>query len=159
MDCNIRWMIRRDMSEVLEIENKSFREPLDEDDFLKYLRHRHCVGMVAESIPSDEEILIGDYQYNVLGFMIYQLYKERLDIIDFAVHPDYCRAGVGTELFNKLTSKLSSDRRTSLVFPVSEYCDDGLLFLKKMRCICEDFHRDDGEYTYIMKFRHEWVQV
>lgn len=166
MNCHIRWMIRKDMSEVLDIESKSFRNSMDEDEFLKLLRSRLCIGMVAESIHSDEEVLTAKCQTawgrpyknkysDVLGFMIYELSRPHLTIIDFAIHPDYRRLGIGTELFNRLTSKLD-DRRTSLLFPVSEYSDEGLLFLRKMGCVCEDFSRDAGEYTYLMKFRNEW---
>ncbi len=42
---HIRWMIRRDMAAVLEIENQSFEYAWSEDDFIRCLRqtqlHRH----------------------------------------------------------------------------------------------------------------------
>src|SRR5690606_11527131 len=45
---HIRWMIRRDMPEVLQIEKASFEFPWYEDDFIRCLRQRNCIGMVAE---------------------------------------------------------------------------------------------------------------
>ena len=45
---HIRWMIRRDMPEVLSIENESFEFPWSEEDFIRCLRQRNCIGMVAE---------------------------------------------------------------------------------------------------------------
>ena len=45
---HIRWMIRRDMPEVLQIEAASFEFPWLEDDFIRCLRQRNCIGMVAE---------------------------------------------------------------------------------------------------------------
>ncbi|MEK6238743.1 MAG: ribosomal-protein-alanine N-acetyltransferase RimI, partial [Planctomycetales bacterium] len=45
---HIRWMIRRDMPEVLAIENSSFEFPWSEEDFLRSLQQRNCIGMVAE---------------------------------------------------------------------------------------------------------------
>ena len=45
---HIRWMIRRDMPEVLAIEHASFEYPWCEEEFLRVLRQRNCIGMVAE---------------------------------------------------------------------------------------------------------------
>ena len=45
---HIRWMIRRDMTEALAIEADSFEFPWCENDFLRCLRQRNCIGMVAE---------------------------------------------------------------------------------------------------------------
>jgi len=45
---HIRWMIRRDMPEVLEIEDRSFEFSWSEEDFIRCLRQRNCIGMVAE---------------------------------------------------------------------------------------------------------------
>ncbi|MDA8746115.1 ribosomal-protein-alanine N-acetyltransferase RimI, partial [Rubripirellula amarantea] len=57
---HIRWMIRRDMPAVLAIENKSFEFSWTEEDFIRCLRQRNCIGMVAEE--NDQ----------VVGFMIYE---------------------------------------------------------------------------------------
>ena len=45
----IRWLIRRDMPEVLGIENDSFEYAWKEEDFLCCLRQRNCIGLVSES--------------------------------------------------------------------------------------------------------------
>src|SRR4051812_2604533 len=45
---HIRWMIRRDMAEVLEIERSAFEFPWFEEEFIRCLRQRNCIGMVAE---------------------------------------------------------------------------------------------------------------
>ena len=60
----IRWMIRRDMQSVLYIENESFQYPWSEEDFIRVLRQRDTIGMVAER----------DGQ--VAAFMIYELHKN-----------------------------------------------------------------------------------
>src|SRR5690348_3144654 len=62
---HIRWMIRRDMPEVLQTEQHSFEFPWTEEDFLRCLRQRNCIGMVAEQ---------GE---KVVGFMIYELHKAK----------------------------------------------------------------------------------
>ena len=61
---HIRWMIRRDMPSVLGIEQSCFEFAWNEDDFIRCLRQRNCIGMVAEI---DDEIV---------GFMIYETAQE-----------------------------------------------------------------------------------
>ena len=41
---HIRWMIRRDMPEVLAIESQSFEFPWSEEDFINCLRQRPALG-------------------------------------------------------------------------------------------------------------------
>ena len=67
MRVHIRWMIRRDMPEVLAIElPKALTSCWCEEEFLRVLRQRNCIGMVAE---------VGE---QVVGFMIYELHKNKL---------------------------------------------------------------------------------
>src|SRR5712691_8745322 len=99
---HIRWMIRRGMPEVLQTEQESFEYSWTEEDFLRCLRQRNCIGMVAEQ---------GE---KVVGFMIYELHKSKLHILNFAVCPACRRAGVGHQMIAKLISKLSSHRRTKI---------------------------------------------
>src|SRR5215472_4153833 len=105
---HIRWMIRRDMPEVLQTEQESFEYAWSEEDFLHCLRQHNCIGMVAEQ---------GE---KVVGFMIYELHKSKLHILNFAVHPSVRHCGVGTQMVAKLISKLSSHRRTRITFEVRE---------------------------------------
>jgi GNAT superfamily N-acetyltransferase len=95
---HIRWMIRRDIPEVMQIENESFEFPWFEEDFIRALRQRNCIGMVVEH----DEL--------VVGFMIYELYKDRLHILNLAVGKQWRRHGVGTSMVNKLVGKLSDQR-------------------------------------------------
>ena len=105
---HIRWMIRRDMPDVLRTETESFDYAWTEEDFLRCLRQRNCIGMVAE------------HNDRVVGFMIYELHKNKLHILNFAVHPGYRRFGVGAQMVAKLISKLSSHRRTRITLEVRE---------------------------------------
>ena len=95
INVHIRWMIRRDMPEVLSIEQSSFEFPWSEEDFIRCLRQRNCIGMVAE------------YDERVVGFMIYELHKDQLHVLNFSVRPDVRRRGVGMQMVNKLVGKLS----------------------------------------------------
>src|SRR5262245_4159006 len=118
---HIRWMIRRDMPEVLRTEHDSFEFSWTEEDFLRCLRQRNCIGMVAEQ---------GE---RVCGFMIYELHKAKLHILNFAVHPRCRRLGVGAQMVSKLISKLSSHRRTKITLEVRETNLPAQLFFRAHR--------------------------
>ncbi|MFZ5831083.1 MAG: ribosomal protein S18-alanine N-acetyltransferase, partial [Planctomycetota bacterium] len=105
---HIRWMIRRDMPEVLAIERSCFEFPWLDDDFVRCLRQRNCIGMVAE------------HEDRVVGFMIYELHKSRIHVLNFAVAPDFRRRGVGWQMAAKLIGKLSVQRRNRIVLEVRE---------------------------------------
>src|SRR5688572_12625557 len=90
----IRWLIRRDMAEVLEIERACFQHAWTEEDFLACLRQRNCIGMVAE------------HDHRIVGFMIYELHKSKLRIMNFAVAPGASRQGVGSQMVRRLIDKL-----------------------------------------------------
>ena len=89
----IDWMIRRDMAAVLQIEAESFPDhPWTEQDFVNCLRHRNRIGMMAR---------IGS---GTVGFMIYELDKQRIDVLNFAVAADCRRRGVGRQMVAKLAA-------------------------------------------------------
>ncbi|MCA9234992.1 MAG: ribosomal protein S18-alanine N-acetyltransferase [Planctomycetales bacterium] len=143
---HIRWMIRRDMEEVLSIEQHSFEFPWFEEDFIRCLRQRNCIGMVAE------------HGERVVGFMIYELHKTRLHILNFAVAPEFrCRA-VGRQMVDKLVSKLSSQRRTRITLEVRETNLPAQLFFKQLgfraTMVLRSFYEDSPEDAYMMQFRH-----
>jgi ribosomal-protein-alanine N-acetyltransferase len=140
-------MIRRDMPEVLAIEAKSFEFPWSEDDFIRCLRQRNCIGMVAER---DER---------VVGFMIYELHKNRLHILNFAVHPEFRRNGVGSQMALKLVGKLSPQRRSRILLEVRETNLDAQLFFRDLGfraiSVLRDFYDDTIEDAYLMEFHHD----
>ena len=140
---HIRWMIRRDMPDVLEIETKSFEFPWSEEDFIRCLRQRNCIGMVAEC---DEQIV---------GFMIYELHRTRLHILNFAVHPEFRRFGVGAQMANKLIGKLSYQRRTRILLEVRETNLAAQLFFRsagfRAVSVLRDFYHDTAEDAYLME--------
>jgi ribosomal-protein-alanine N-acetyltransferase len=141
----IRWLIRRDMDEVLSIERGSFQFPWTEEEFLCCLRQRNCIGTVAE------------LDHKIVGFMIYELHKAKLHILNFAVAPEFRRMGVGKQMVLRLIDKLSQQRRNEILLDLRESNLDGQLFFRTqgfravrvVRC-----HYDDtAEDAYIMQFR------
>jgi ribosomal-protein-alanine N-acetyltransferase len=142
---HIRWMIRRDMPEVLLTERSSFDFAWSEEDFLRCLRQRNCIGMVAE------------HGEKVVGFMIYELHKNKLHILNFAVHPQWRRAGVGAQKVSKLISKLSSHRRTRITLEIRETNLTAQLFFRKQEFkatrVVRGFYEDSGEDAFVMEYR------
>ena len=142
---HIRWMIRRDMPEVLQTEQESFEYSWTEEDFLRCLRQRNCIGMVAEQ---------GE---RVVGFMIYELHKAKLHILNFAVHPQFRRAGIGAQMVAKLISKLSSHRRTRITLEVRETNLAAQLFFRAQSFraikVLRAFYEDSGEDAFLMQYR------
>ncbi len=143
---HIRWMIRRDMPEVLAIESGSFEFPWTEDDFVRCLRQRNRIGMVAES------------NQQIRGFMIYELHRDRLHLLNFAVIPLWQRFGVGRQLIQKLVGKLSPQRRNRIMLEVRESNLSAQLFFKSQGfraiCVLRDFYEDTTEDAYLMQYRY-----
>lgn len=141
---HIRWMVRRDMGEVIDIEQRAFRSGWTEEQFLQTLRNRNCIGMVAE---------IRD---KVVGFMVYELQKTRLDLLNLAVEPRLRRQGIGRQLVEKLLSKLSEHRRHTLTVPVRESNLDAQLFFRSQGLravhVLRRLYDDTGEDCYLMQF-------
>lgn len=144
---HIRWMIRRDMPSVLAIEQNCFEFAWTEKDFIRCLRQRNCIGMVAEK---DDEIV---------GFMIYELHKNRLHILNFAVHHNHRRQGVGNSMCSKLFGKLSHERRNRIMLEVRETNLEAQLFFKNLGfraiSVLRDFYDDTVEDAYLMQFRYQ----
>lgn len=145
LDVQIRWLIRRDMADVLRIEQQSFDHPWSEEDFLCCLRQRNCIGMVAE------------HEHDIVGFMIYELHKSRLHILNFAVDRDFRRRSVGTQMVLRLIDKLSQQRRHEILLEVRERNLDGQLFFRKLGfraiSILRAHYDDTEEDAYLMRFR------
>ncbi len=139
-----RWMIRRDLPEVLAIEQASFgEEGWTEEDFLQQLRERNVIGMVAGCSEK------------IVGYMIYGLHKSRLSVVNLAVDPSYRRqksyetpdsqrtmqGGVGSALVRKLIGKLSGHRRKRLTVLVRERNLGAQLFFRSLGLLAEKLDR------------------
>lgn len=145
LDVQIRWLIRRDMPEVLNIEQQSFEFSWTEEDFLCCLRQRNCIGMVAER------------DHEIVGFMIYELHKSRLNILNFAVAPRLRRQSVGSQMVMRLVDKLSQQRRKEILLEVRERNLDAQMFFKQQNFravrVLRSHYDDTCEDAYIMQFR------
>lgn len=144
---HIRWMVRKDLPEVVSIEKESFEYPWSEDDFVRHLRGRHHIGMVA------------DYKDTVVGFMAYDFYESTIHLDNFAVRPDFRREGVGKALMDKLQGKLTCARRRRILLEVKESNVSAQLFFKEMGFravrVLRNFYDDTNEDAYLMNYVHQ----
>lgn len=142
----LRWMIRRDMPEVLAIERASFEFPWTEDDFTRCLRQRNCIGMVA------------DCDDRVVGFMIYELHRTRIHLLNLAIAPDFRRLDIGRQMVKRLQTKLTPDRRTRIVLEVRETNLDAQRFFRSLNfravSVLRGYYRDSDDDAYVMQYRH-----
>ena len=141
---HVRWMIRRDMHEVIAIEREAFEFPWSEEDFTRCLRQRNCIGMVAELADS------------VVAFMIYELHRSRLHMLNFAVLRSHRRLGIGTQMMEKLVGKLTPDRRGRIALEVRETNLPAQLIFRSLgfraTTVLKDFYQDSTEDAYLMQY-------
>ena len=143
-------MIRSDMPIIMDIERECFEFPWLEDDFIRCLRQRNCIGMVAKR-PDNIRGQTGD----PIGFMIYELHRTRLHVLNIAVASDYQRQGIGYQLVDKLREKLESSR-TSIVLEIRETNLDAQLFFKhagfRAVSILRNYYDESPEDAYLMQY-------
>jgi ribosomal-protein-alanine N-acetyltransferase len=146
---HIRWMIRRDMAEILAIEAESYGqfappEPGPEEWKTVLGLRKQVVNDIAcgkkwsdayrprQGTPWLEEDFIrclrqrnciewvAVHDEQVVGFMIHKLYESKIRLLTLVVATDYRRRGVDSQMVAKLIGKLTPKRRTRLVAKVRE---------------------------------------
>ena len=145
---HVRWMIRRDMSEVLAIEADSFgEEAWSEEDFHEILRQRNAIGMVVE---------LGD---QIAGYMVYEMHKNRLHVLNFAVSYLFRREGIGSKMVEKLKSKLRIGNRYAINLEINERNLKAQLFFRDhgFKCISvlKNFYDFSTLDAYLFRFEVE----
>src|SRR5690348_10535734 len=103
-----RWYLKRDLPQVLAIEEASFSSPWNEDEFNRWNRKRDVMTVVVEC------------QREIVAFQMYQAQKHRYEILDMAVKPDSRRLGIGRYLIGRLAEKLAISKRQRICILVAE---------------------------------------
>ena len=138
-------MVRRDLPEVIAIEQACFEFPWCEEDFLDCLRQRNCIGMVAE------------HEGRVVGFMIYEVPKNRIHLLNIATTPEHRRHGIAGQMVHKLIGKLANQKRSKIVLEVRETNLPALLFFRALDFratnILRNFYEEMSEDAYLMQYR------
>jgi len=142
---NIRWMVRRDLTDVLKIEQKCFEYPWSEEDFMTCLYQRNCVGMVAE------------HQGKIVGFMVYELGRHAIQLLNFGINITCRHQKIGTRMIKKLIGKLRNDRRTRISCAVRERNLPAQLFFRELGfravSVARNYYEETQEDAYLMQYR------
>lgn len=140
----IRWLINGDMPDVQMIECQGFLNPWTQNDFLSALRERNIIGMVAK------------HGHKIVGFMVYELQKKELRLLNFAVDPKHQRKQVGTQMIARLADKLSEQRRKKIVAEIRESNLPAQLFFSAVNfratTVIHGWFEDTNEDAYLMEF-------
>lgn len=143
-DAIIRWLIRSDLPHVLAIEQACFALPWTEADYEDCLRQRNAIGMVS---CLDDKIA---------GVMCYELHKSKLRLLNFAVHPNFQRQGIGSQMVRRLIAKLSQQRRKEIVLDTRETNMPAQLFFHSLGFkavgVLRGHYVDTDEDAYVMRF-------
>src|SRR5262249_14694691 len=139
---HMRWLISRDLPEVLQTDLESFENSWTEEEFRHARRQPNCISMVAE---------VGGA---VAGYLIYERHKRKLVLTRIAVHPSFRRRGVGTQMLAKLVRKLSAHQRTRVSIDVPERLDGAHLWLRACGWEAVMVNHEQGEDdTYRFVYR------
>jgi ribosomal protein S18 acetylase RimI-like enzyme len=103
----VRWMIRRDIPRVVEIE-QALADPMDEKQIIKWITQRTVIGRVVE------------VDGVVVGHMIYELMDGLLWVHRVAVDVERRRQGFGSALVRKIMGKLRRDGHAAIEVVVGE---------------------------------------
>jgi len=104
----IRWMILKDLPEVIELAKQTTEPVWTERELRSQLSQRDTIGMIVERND------------NIEAFVIYERHPTRLHIPNFVVGERFRRQGVGKAIIDKLKNKLEPDRRNRITLTVSE---------------------------------------
>jgi ribosomal-protein-alanine N-acetyltransferase len=141
----IRFVIRKDMPDVMRIENGSFEHQLSEKEILGLLAQRNTLGVVAER------------NGKVVAMMIYELHPKLLNIYRIAVLPEHRRCGIASKLVSRLTSTLETQRRDAVCLDISEVNLPGQLFFAangfRATAVINDRWEGFSEAAYVMCYK------
>jgi len=149
---DLRVIVQQDMLNVFQIDMRSFDYPWNFEELNDVIRQRNVLGQVSDRFDKN-----GDRQ--TCGFMLYEIYGNRLQICRLAVDPDHRRQGVASGLVKKLIARLNN-RRGEIVTVLRESNLEGQLFYQKMGFIATGTLRrhftDTDEDGYRFIYRLGW---
>lgn len=86
------------------------------------------------------------------------MHKNRLHILNFAVHPEFRRRGVARGMVRKLIARLSAQRRNKIVMEIRESNLDAQRFFREIGfravAIRRLFYRETREDAYVFRYRY-----
>jgi len=141
----VRWMVRRDFAQVLEIEQMCFEFPWTETEFLQCLHQPNCLGMVAE------------YEGRVVGFVVYETPKNRILITNIATDPEFQRRGIARQMIQKLVAKMIYQKRHKIAIEIRETNLPALVCFRALgfraATVLKNFYDEQSEDAYVLQYR------
>jgi ribosomal-protein-alanine N-acetyltransferase len=139
----IAWTCRRDLPQMLAIEDDSFHEPWSEDEFTEQLRQKNVIAICAHAGG------------RIVGYVIYELHSRLLRVINLAVALEFRRNGIGTKLVNHLKEKIGG--RNRITAEVSERNTASHLFFRavgfRATQVLHDWYANVDDDAYLFEFR------
>lgn len=115
----IGWVIARNFESALEIDRACFHEDAITRDQLTTL------------LKQKENVMFGiEVSEKLAGYGIYECNSDSYRVLRLAIHPDYQRQGLGSQLLSWVVRKLSPERRRRVTLIVPDYLLGCHLFLK-----------------------------
>ena len=138
----IRPMRLADLNDVVQIEKASFPRPWSHNAFITQLAKDASVCLVAEA----------DQQ--VIGYTIATQYVEVWHLLDLAVHEDYRRQYVATELLEYLFELCGREQHRGYTLEVRKSNRGAIKMYECFGFICtglrKGYYSDNGEDALIM---------
>jgi ribosomal-protein-alanine N-acetyltransferase len=100
----IRWMIRKDLPDIVKIEATSQIDALSVQNLVVCLAKKNMIGLVANKFDKNLQKDI------IVGYAIYEMNKSSIKIQRIGVHHLYQRMGIGTQLVSRILG-LSIDNK------------------------------------------------
>jgi len=135
-------MIRADLDEVMAIERTSFRHPWSSRFFLEELQVACARSVLAE------------INGKIVGYVLFWLLPEEVDIHNIAVHTDFRRQGIGHVLLQQVAEQARSRNSSRITLEVrvsnlpAQNLYKSLGFVSKG--LRKGYYSDDGEDALMM---------
>lgn len=132
----IRWIIERDLKAIINIEELTSECPMSYGEIRNLLKENGSIGNVIEE---------GDV---ILGYNIYRLFKNHMEIVLLAINPKNQLSGFGSAAITRMIDKLSINKRHTITVRIKEHKTGAMLFFQKMGFIATSMSNDAVEMTY-----------
>ncbi len=141
-DITVRPMSMADLKTVIEIEELSFPKPWSLDAFISQLANELSVCLVAES------------NKKVIGYLIATQYVGVWHILDLAIHDDFRRSYVATELLEYFLEQSGRQQHRGYTLEVRKSNRGAIKMYESFGFICsgirKGYYGDNGEDALIM---------
>jgi len=141
-----------DLTPVLQIEHDSFDVPWDYEQFMEILALRGVVCKTMTLVQEDPNVTC------FLGFVVYQVRGDVIEILNLAVDAPWRQKGCGTGFVDDLKELLERGRRKRLFVRVCEINLRSHLFFQSCGFRAIQVERrffEDGTDAYLMEFAKE----